>query len=135
MWWRLKRNGLFDIRSFYNVLRGPPRVSFPWRCIWRSKAPRRVCFFAWTAAWDMILTCDLMRWGYSMATWCWMCSCHGESADHLLLHCSMAGVLWSFVFRSLGIEWVVSEQVVDFLFGWHNNLGKFSSDIWNLVPI
>ena len=114
---------------FYKVLLGS------WRCIWRSKAPRRVCFFVWTAAWDKILTWDLMWWGHSMATWCWMCGCHGESVDHLLLHWSMAGVLWSFVFHSLGIEWVVSEKVVDFLFGWHNNLGKFSSDIWNLVPI
>jgi hypothetical protein len=117
---------------FYKVLLGCPSLGDAFG----SKAPQRVCFFVWTAAWDKILTCDkLMRWGYSMATWCWMCGCYGELVDHFLLHCSMAGVLWSFVFRSLGIEWVVSERVVDFLFGWHNSLGKLSSDIWNLVPI
>ncbi len=134
-WWGLKSNGRFDIQPLYNGLRGSPRSAFPWRCIWRSKAPQRVCFFVWTAAWNKILTCDnLMRQGYALANWCCMCDCHGESVDHLL-HCSMAGALWSFVFWSFGIDWVVSERVVDFLFGWHNSLGKFSSKIWNLVPL
>ena len=67
--------------------------------------------------------------------WCCKCKNGGESVDHLLLHCSMAGALWSVVFQSFGIAWVVPERVVDFLFGWHNSLGKFSSDIWNLVPL
>jgi hypothetical protein len=35
----------------------------------------------------------------------------------------------------LWVDWVVSERVVDFLFGWHNSLGKFSSEIWNLDPL
>jgi hypothetical protein len=39
------------------------------------------------------------------------------------------------VFRSFGVDWVVSEPVVELLFGWHNSLGKISSDIWNLVPL
>lgn len=122
MWSRLKRIGLFDNRSFYNVLRAPPWQPFPCRSIWHSKAPPRVCFFVWSAAWDKIWTCDnLMRRGYSMATWCCMCGCNGETVDHLLLHCSMAGGLWSFVFRSFGIKWVV-----ELLFGWHNGLGKSS---------
>ena len=41
MRWKLTKNGDFDIRSFYNKLRSPLRVSF----------------FVWTAVWDKI-TCS-----------------------------------------------------------------------------
>ena len=60
--------------------------------------------FLWSAAWNRILTCDnLMCRGYSMHSWCCMCRCSGESVDHLLIHCTMVGVLWSYVFRSFGV--------------------------------
>jgi hypothetical protein len=75
-WWRNKKNGLFDISSFYHAICTRPRVSFPWKSVWRSKAPRRVCFFVWSAAWNKILTYDnLMRWGYTLTNWCCMCCC------------------------------------------------------------
>ncbi len=45
LWWQLKKNELFDIRSFYRAILDCPRVSFPWKTVWRSKALRRVCFF------------------------------------------------------------------------------------------
>ena len=49
--------------------------------------------------------------------------------------CGKAHRLWSFVFRTFGISWVLSRSVADFLFGWWNWLGKHSSNIWNLVPL
>ncbi len=77
-----------------------------------------MCFFVWLVAWNEILTCDtLIRRGYTLASWCCMCRCNGESLDRLLLHCSMARVLWNFVFQSFGIEWVISEEVMELLFG------------------
>ncbi|XP_075645470.1 uncharacterized protein LOC142616518 [Castanea sativa] len=33
--WKLKPNGDFDIRSYYNNLRDSPSVVFPWKGIWR----------------------------------------------------------------------------------------------------
>ena len=73
-WWRLRRNGRFNIRSWYDALRAATPVAFPWRIIWRTKAARRVQFFVWTAAWNKILTCDnLIRRGYSIISWCCMC--------------------------------------------------------------
>ena len=45
MRWKLKPNGVFDIRSFYNKLKDSPSSVFPWKAIWRAKAPRRVFFF------------------------------------------------------------------------------------------
>ena len=56
--WSLKKNGTFDIRSFYHAIRGSVCNGFPWKGIWGVKVPRRVAFFVWTAAWGNILTCD-----------------------------------------------------------------------------
>ena len=135
-WWRLKKNGLFDIRSFYDAIRDCARVNFPWKSVWHSKAPRRVCFSIWSAAWHRILTCDnLMRWGYTMTSGRWKCRCGGESLDHLLIHCSMASILWNFAFCSFGIQWVLPKRVVDLLRGWWNIIGRHFSGIWNIVHL
>ena len=40
MRWKLKFNGDFDIRSYYNKLRNSPSIVFPWKAIWNVKAPR-----------------------------------------------------------------------------------------------
>ena len=48
MRWKLMTNGDFDICSYYNKLRGPLPIIFPWKGIWKVKAPRRVSFFVWT---------------------------------------------------------------------------------------
>ena len=68
-------------------------------------------------------------------SWCCMCRCNEETIAHLLLHCPMAGMLWSWIFRAYGISWVISGNVADMLFSWWNGLGRHSSDIWNLVPL
>ena len=64
-----------------------------------------------------------------------MCRYCGETVDHLLLHCEMAYRLWSFVFITFGLSWVISRSIPDLLFGWWNWLGKHSSQIWNLVAL
>uniref|UniRef100_A0A2N9IZP3 Reverse transcriptase domain-containing protein n=1 Tax=Fagus sylvatica TaxID=28930 RepID=A0A2N9IZP3_FAGSY len=49
--WKLCKDGVFTSRSFYYALIDRRGVSFPWKSIWRVKAPPRVVFFIWTAAW------------------------------------------------------------------------------------
>jgi hypothetical protein len=111
-------------------------MNFPWKSVWRSKAPRRVCFFVWSAAWNKILTYDnLMGRGYTLTNWCCMCRCEGESVDHLLIHFHVANVLWHYVFSSFGILCVLPRSVFDLLDGWWNLLGKHTSEIWNMVPL
>uniref|UniRef100_A0A2N9GY16 Reverse transcriptase zinc-binding domain-containing protein n=1 Tax=Fagus sylvatica TaxID=28930 RepID=A0A2N9GY16_FAGSY len=48
----------FTSRSYYYALIDRRGVRFPWKSIWRVKAPPRVAFFVWTATWGRILTCD-----------------------------------------------------------------------------
>ena len=115
----LKQNSIFDVRSFYTALRVLPCVDFPWKSIWRNKAPRRACFFVWIAAWNKILTCDnLHKRGYSFPSWCCMCCSNGETVDHLLLHCPVANVLWSWSFKAFGIQWVLPGTVAALLSSW-----------------
>ena len=61
MRWKLTKNGTFNIRSFYNKLRSPLPIIFPWKGVWKVKAPRRVSFFVWTTVWDRILIGDNLR--------------------------------------------------------------------------
>uniref|UniRef100_A0A2N9I6Z1 Reverse transcriptase zinc-binding domain-containing protein n=1 Tax=Fagus sylvatica TaxID=28930 RepID=A0A2N9I6Z1_FAGSY len=133
--WTLNRYSTFDSHSFYHALHSLTEVHFPWKSIWRGKAPRRVAFFVWIAAWGRILTCDsLMKRGYVMANYCCMCKAAEETVDHLLLHCGVAREIWSFVFRSFGIDGVLLNSFTELLFGWWNWFGKSSSSVWNLIP-
>ena len=50
MKWKLKPNGDFDIRFYYNKLRDSPSIVFPWKGIWKAKAFRGVSFFVWCVA-------------------------------------------------------------------------------------
>ena len=134
--WKLTKNKNFDIQSIYHKLRSLLLIIFPSKGVWTVKAPRQVSFFVWIAVWDKILTCDNLRGRWmNFVDWCIMCHCNGETVDHLLLHCGKAHRLWSLVFRSFGIFWVLPRSVVDTLFGWWNWPGKHLSSIWNLAPL
>ena len=39
MKWKLKKSGDFDIHLLYNELRGFLSIVFPWKGIWKVKAP------------------------------------------------------------------------------------------------
>jgi len=129
MRWKLAKNGDFDIRSFYSKLRGLFPLSFLEKVFGRLRH-LGVSFFVWTLAWDKILTGDNLRSrGFNFVDWCVMCRRCEEIVDHFLLHCEKAHRLWSFVFRSFGISWVLSRSIANFLFGLWNWLGKHSSKI------
>ena len=44
--WVPSRKVGFEVKSFYQALSAHRPISFPWKSIWRSKAPPRVAFFA-----------------------------------------------------------------------------------------
>ena len=132
--WDLNGNGKFDIWSFYHKIRNATPSTFPWKGIWKTKVPKRVAFFTWIAAHGQFLTLDkLMLHGRPLANRCCMCCCNVEFVNHLLLFCSIDHSLWIYMLRLFGIDWVMLGSIVDLLFCWYNWLGKYSSDIWNLV--
>ena len=105
MRWKLKLNRDFDIQSYYNKLKNSPSIVFPWKVIWKVKAPRRVSFFVWCVAWNKILMGDNLRLRRLVfVDWCIMSRHCRETVDHLLLHCEMAYWLWSFVFITFGLS-------------------------------
>ena len=132
--WSLNRSEKFDTRSFYHKIRNVTSPSFPWKDIWKVKVLKRVAFFMWTATHGQILTLDnFMLRGCPLANRCCMCCYNEEYVDHLLISCSLVHSLWMHLIQLFRINWVMPGSVVDLLCCWHHWLGKYNSDIWNLV--
>ena len=135
-WWVPSRKGGFEVKSFYRALSAQGPISFPWKSIWRSKAPPRVAFFAWTAARGKILTLDnIRRRGMVVVNRCWLCELDGESVDHLLLHCGAARALWDAFFTRFGLCWVMPSTVRDFYASWWTGGRSRSAVVWKMVPL
>jgi hypothetical protein len=114
--WSLSKRGLFEVKSFYEVLNRQDGPSFPWKSIWCVKALARVAFFEWTEAVGKILTHDnLRKKNVLVIEWCCMCKKSGESTEHLLLHCEVARDLWSYILNLSRVEWVMPQRLLEFL--------------------
>uniref|UniRef100_A0A2N9IGC7 Reverse transcriptase zinc-binding domain-containing protein n=1 Tax=Fagus sylvatica TaxID=28930 RepID=A0A2N9IGC7_FAGSY len=50
MCWQSSSRKIFEVNSFYKLLQSGTDQSFPWRVVWKLKAPSKVSFFIWTAA-------------------------------------------------------------------------------------
>ena len=124
-WKPYKKNG-FKVGTYYHFLDTGAITSehpFPWKIIWRSKAPLRVAFFVWTVALGKILIIDnLRKIKVRIIDWCYMCKCNGESIDYLLLHCLIASDLWSMILVLFGVSWVMPKSVVELLACWQGCL-------------
>jgi hypothetical protein len=104
LWWLPSCKEIFKVKSFYRVLPPSGSSSFPWKSIWRSKAPPRVMFFAWTAARGKIFSLDnIRRRGMVVVNRYWLCESDRESVDHLLLHCGAARALWNAFLAQFGL--------------------------------
>jgi len=135
--WNISKKRNFEVKTFYKALVCHEAAYFPWKGIWHVKVPKRVAFFVWTAALGKILTHDnLRRRGIVVVEWCVMCKKHGESVDHLFLHCDVARVVWSYFYSLFGVEWVMPSSVLDLLSGCGTLLGRgFAIRIWKQVPL
>ncbi|RVX08783.1 hypothetical protein CK203_010918 [Vitis vinifera] len=101
--WRGGGQGKFGVSCAYNLLAAPNSLEFPVRCIWVDKVPTKAAFFAWEATWGKILTLDrLQRRGWQLPNCCFLCGCEEENVHHILLHCTVARVLWDIILALFG---------------------------------
>ena len=136
MCWQRDSNKAFTVRSYYSCLNVPSPQQFPWKGIWKSKAPPRVAFFVWMVAWGKILTNDnLRKRRIILVDWCCLCKNAGESSDHLFLHCSMAKQLWDSILTLFGMHWVMPRTTQDLIACSSGALGKNrQAVIWRTIP-
>jgi len=135
--WNPSERGLFEVKSYFEVLIRKNGPSFPWKSIWRVKTLTMVAFFVWSVALGKILTHDkLLKRNVVVIEWCCMCKKNGESMDHLLLHCEVARDLWSYIFSLFGIEWVMPRMVLELLTSWGASVryGR-AKEAWRLTPL
>jgi hypothetical protein len=136
IWWMLSKKGKFEVRSFYNTLISNDSLPFPWKSIWRSKAPPRVAFFVWMVALGKILTLDnLRKKNMILVNRCGMCKKNDEFIDHLLLHCECAQFLWNAFFTRFGLAWAMPRGAVDLLQCWWSGGRSRSAVVWKMVPL
>ncbi|WJZ98571.1 hypothetical protein VitviT2T_017085 [Vitis vinifera] len=93
--WSLSSLGLFTVKSFFLALSqcfGSPPV-FPTKFVWKSQVSFKVKSFVWLVAHKKVNTDDFLqlRRPYKALNpdICKLCMRHGESTDHLFLHCSL----------------------------------------------
>ncbi|KAJ9703126.1 hypothetical protein PVL29_004763 [Vitis rotundifolia] len=103
--WPLSSSGLFSVKSFFLALSqssGSPQ-NFPSKFVWKSQVPFKVKSFVWLVAHKKVNTNDMLqvRRPYKALSpdICILCMKHGESADHLFLHCSLTIGLWHKLFQ------------------------------------
>ena len=54
-----------------------------------------------------------------------LCGCEEETVNHILIHCTVARVLWDIVLVLFGAQWVFPETVKEVLFSWRGSfMGK-----------
>jgi hypothetical protein len=136
IWWVPDRKGTYAVKSFYNVLISRDCSPFPWKSIWRTKAPPRVAFFVWSAALGKILTLNnLKKKNMVLVNRCGMCKKDEESIDHLFLHCESAQFLWNAFFSRFGLAWAMPRGVAHLLSSWWSGGRPCNAMVWKMVPL
>lgn len=68
--------------------------------------------------------------------WCYMCKKSGESVDHLLLHCEVAGELWAGILSRTGLTWAMPKSVMDLLACWNRSHSSVQlAAVWRMIPL
>ena len=117
--WKGGGSGQFRVKDAYSWLDRPMDVIFPKNKIWMGRVPTKIMFFAWEATWGKILTLDrLQKRGWQLPNRCFLCACEAESVDHILIHCTVARVLWDLVLGLVGVKWVFPNTVKEVLYSW-----------------
>uniref|UniRef100_A0A453K060 Reverse transcriptase zinc-binding domain-containing protein n=1 Tax=Aegilops tauschii subsp. strangulata TaxID=200361 RepID=A0A453K060_AEGTS len=101
--WKLARNGIFTVKSFYMdfINSGPISRSLH---IWKVKVPLRIKIFMWFVHKQVILTKDnLIKRRWVGSSRCCFCD-HDETIQHLFLECPLAKLLWRMIHIAFNIN-------------------------------
>ncbi|WJZ82747.1 hypothetical protein VitviT2T_002478 [Vitis vinifera] len=128
--WSLSFSGLFSVKSFFLALSqfsGSPQV-FSSKFVWKSQVPFKVKSFIWLVAHKKVNTNDMLQLRRPYKTLspdiCILCMKHGESADHLFLHCSLTIGLWHRLFQLTKMDWVPPMSIFDMMSIKFNGFGS-----------
>ncbi|RVX11360.1 hypothetical protein CK203_019699 [Vitis vinifera] len=141
--WPLSSSGLFSVKSFFLALSqffGSPQV-FPSKFVWNSQIPFKVQSFIWLVAHKKVNTNDMLqvRRPYKALSpdICILCMKHGESADHIFLHCSLTIGLWHRLFQLAKMDWVPPRSILDMMYIKFNGFGSSNRGIalWQAANI
>ena len=91
--WKLAKNGVFTVKSFYMDLINSGPISRSLH-IWKIKVPLRIKIFMWFVHKQVILTKDnLIKRRWVGSSRCCFCD-HDEAIQHLFLECPLTKLLW-----------------------------------------
>ena len=117
--WKGGKNGKFEVKEAYELLISHSTLLFPKKGIWVENVPSKLAFFAWEATWGRVLTLDrLQKRGWQLPNRCYLCGMDEENVNHLLIHCTVARVLWGIVLGLVGAQWVFPESVKEVIVSW-----------------
>ena len=78
----------------------------------------------------------LQKRGWQLPNRCFLCACEEENVNHILIHCTVARVLWDLVLGLFGVQWAFPETVKEVLFSWRGSfVGKKRKKLWNFIPL
>ena len=106
--WNLNSNGVYSVKSLYNVVnfRGVLPNNTP--AVWNIKIPARIHIFLWLLVNNKILTRDHLVKRQNVSDFsCAFCSCH-ESCHHLFFGCDVMIEFWRNLSRITGYSRVVN---------------------------
>ncbi|RVW87422.1 hypothetical protein CK203_033651 [Vitis vinifera] len=114
---------------------------FPSKFVWNSQIPFKVQSFIWLVAHKKVNTNDMLqvRRPYKALSpdICILCMKHGESADHIFLHCSLTIGLWHRLFQLAKMDWVPPRSILDMMYIKFNGFGSSKRGIalWQAANI
>ena len=74
--------------------------------------------------------------GRVLANRCFLCGKDEETVDYLLLHSSMARLLWDLLLATFGVNWVFPKSVSETLLSWRGSfVGKRRKKAWMVAPL
>ncbi|RVW80652.1 Protein trichome birefringence-like 5 [Vitis vinifera] len=91
--------------------------------IWVENVPSKLAFFAWEATWGVLTLDRLQKRGWQFPNRCYLCGSDEENVNHLLIHCTVASVLWGIVLSLFGAQWVFPETVKEAVISWKGSFG------------